>query len=306
MLDLFDAQRRERVASQVWAVDREFRLLVAACSLMVLLIVVEPWFGLLSPVRFVAGFAFAFFIPGYAICTALFPARNDLDGIARAGVSIGLSIAWTPVLALILDGLPWGLQLWSIAIGQAVTVLAFSQIGAWRRARLIGELAYTPGVAWRPRRWWKSLQRPARVAYAVTMAALLVVGLSIGWIFLGSGADTEPTEFYMLGAGGLAEDYPREARIGDPLDLTIGIANTSGSNRTFRVEVWVQDTWSPERRAQIKALEPFTVAGEGTVELPVHWTMPWSGDDQQVDIFLFMDDDGTPHRSLRLFLDVAD
>jgi uncharacterized membrane protein len=74
--------------------------------------------GLLQIVRLPLGLVYILYVPGYCLTAALFPAQEDLDGIERVGLSLGLSVAWVPVLALILDWLPWGLRLWPILLGR--------------------------------------------------------------------------------------------------------------------------------------------------------------------------------------------
>src|SRR4029453_5369256 len=58
----------------------------------------------------------ALLAPGYALTVALFPRRDQIDGLARAALSFGLSVAVLPVLALVLNALPWGIRPWPIAL----------------------------------------------------------------------------------------------------------------------------------------------------------------------------------------------
>jgi uncharacterized membrane protein len=67
------------------------------------------------PVRIPLGLAMVLFLPGYTLIAALFPEKEDLDGIERVALSFGLSIAVVPLMGL---GLTTplgasGLYLWS-------------------------------------------------------------------------------------------------------------------------------------------------------------------------------------------------
>ncbi|MBV9358221.1 MAG: DUF1616 domain-containing protein, partial [Chloroflexi bacterium] len=60
-------------------------------------VLVEPyWQWLRVPVGVVS----VLILPGYALCLALFPRFEDLDGLGRVGLSTGLSLAQCPLLAL--------------------------------------------------------------------------------------------------------------------------------------------------------------------------------------------------------------
>ena len=262
----------------------------------------------LRPLRLLLGLAYVLYVPGYCLTAALFPGRTDLDGIERTGLSLGLSIAWVPVLALILDRLPWGLRLWPIAWGVLISILLFSGVAIWRRARLPLSTAHVPDMNWQPRRWWGALSRLEKRIYQLCALALLLAGGAAAFVFLVPSPDEFMTEFYMLGAEGLAESYPREAAVGEELTVTMGISNLERDEQTYRVEVWVVDTWTPDRKELVSTAGPFTLPQADQLTQSIGWAMPWAGDDQQVELLLFIQDqDSTePYRRLRLWLDVSE
>jgi len=47
------------------------------------------------------------------------------------------------------------------------------------------------------------------------------------------------TEFYILGPGGMASDYPTNLTIGQEGNITIGIANHEYRTVTYAVEIWL-------------------------------------------------------------------
>ena len=264
--------------------------------------------ALMQAPRLLLGFAYVLFVPGYWLTAALFPAATDLDGVERAGLSLGLSVAWVPLLALALDRLPWGLRLWPILLGEVVSVLLFGAVALWRRARLPAAAAYAAPFGWRPRRWWRALSSPEKRIYQMCAAALLAAGLAAAWVLLVPTPGELMTEFYILGAEGLVEKYPRQAAPGRPRTVTAGIHNLEREATTYWVEVWAVDPWSG-RREQVGAAGPFLLRRGETVEQPLSWAMPWPGEDQMVAFYLFIAPEGDPaepYRRLRLWLDVAE
>src|SRR6266705_2796807 len=50
------------------------------------------------------------FVPGYVLMAALFPRAKEIDWIERVALSLGLSIAVVPLLALLLNFTPFGIR----------------------------------------------------------------------------------------------------------------------------------------------------------------------------------------------------
>lgn len=262
---------------------------------------------LLAVLRLLLGLVYVLYVPGYCLTVALFPRADDLDGIERAGLSLGLSIAWVPVLALGLDQLPWGLRLWPIFLGEIASILLFGAAAVWRRGRLPSEQAHAPDVVWRPRPWWRGLRMLERRVYLLCAGALLVAGLAATWIFLAPSPNELMTEFYILGQEGLAKDYPRQAAVGETLAVTMGITNREREAMTYTVEVWAVDPWSTQQLL-VGTAGPFSLPAGESVEKPLNFWMPWAGDDMMVVFSLHAVErpDDEPYRSLSLWLDVTD
>ncbi|MFX1486634.1 MAG: DUF1616 domain-containing protein [Promethearchaeota archaeon] len=84
--------------------------------------------------RWVLGALFVFFLPGYALTTAIFPLK-DLDSVEEIALSFGLSLAVTPLLGLMLNFTPWGITLTPILICLAMMTGVAMTIGAYRKAK---------------------------------------------------------------------------------------------------------------------------------------------------------------------------
>ena len=261
---------------------------------------------LLKALQIPLGLAFVLYIPGYLLQALFFPKKEDLDGIERAGLSLGLSVAIITLLALLLDALPWGLRPWPIILAQGGLVLLLGLAVALLRWRLPRGEAYAPRVRPQPGEWWAGLGRGERVAMLGMGGALLLALLIAAWVFLVPSPGEFMTEFYMLGKEGLAEDYPRAAAVGEALTVTMGITNRERGAHTYYVEGWVQDGWDETRRQQVGLYGPYDLAVGETVEVPLSWQMPWAGEDQQVEFLLFMVGEEGAYRELRLWVDVEE
>ena len=62
------------------------------------LLIVAVYLLPLPTLRILLGGPFVLFFPGYTMVAALFPGRDDLEGLERLGLSLGLSIAILPCL----------------------------------------------------------------------------------------------------------------------------------------------------------------------------------------------------------------
>lgn len=86
--------------------------------------------------RIILGVPFLFFFPGYALVTALFIKKEELDGIERVLLSLVMSIVIILLLGLILNYTPWGIRLEPILYSTALFIFITSVIAWLRRGQL--------------------------------------------------------------------------------------------------------------------------------------------------------------------------
>ena len=89
-----------------------------------------------SPIIFLRsslGIVFVLFLPGYAFIKMLFPQRppiptnnNNIDNIERIALSLGMSIALSPIVGLILNYTPLGIRLTPITLSLLGLTVAFA------------------------------------------------------------------------------------------------------------------------------------------------------------------------------------
>ena len=59
-------------------------------------------------------------LPGFALTAVLFPSNDGPDAVARAALSVALSLATIPFVALAIDRSPWRIERVSVTIGLAL------------------------------------------------------------------------------------------------------------------------------------------------------------------------------------------
>ncbi|HEY8478158.1 MAG TPA: DUF1616 domain-containing protein [Chloroflexota bacterium] len=259
---------------------------------------------LLAPLRLVLGVLYVLWAPGFCLVAALFPRRADVDGFDRLGLSLGLSVALVPLLALAIDALPWGLRLWPMVASLGAATGCFAAVAWYRRSRVPPAERYAPALTWQPRQWWRTLHPGERWTYRLVGGALGVALLSGAWLLATPTPGERTTEFYMLGREGRAEGFPATVVPDQDLAVTVGIANHEGRTRVYRVEVWVVDGWNPSYRTLVARTGPIVLESEREHRRTVTWRMPRAEEDQQVQLFLFVDGGEEPYRALRLWVDV--
>jgi hypothetical protein len=106
--------------------------ILAVVASVSLLIYAMPAIEVMSYIRYILGVTFVLYLPGYVVVEALYANRKDLDEPERLVLSVGLSLAFVPLLALILAYTPWGVSLSSVVSLFSAFVVAFGLLAAQR------------------------------------------------------------------------------------------------------------------------------------------------------------------------------
>lgn len=282
-------------------IKNEF-LWIILIGLVLLVLMAADVRGLPAPLpvlRLLLGLAFVLFVPGYTLQAALFPRADDLDGPERLALSFGLSLAVIPPISLVLDKLPWGIRLWPIVVSLALFILACSAVAVYRRGRLTKEEPFALALEVDLGGWWSAQDRTYRILYGILALALLTAALSATAIVVSPKPGEQLTEFYVLGPEGLAENYPREAVIGQPVTVSIGIANHEGVSAEYRLEVH-------SGAHLIGQAGPMHLEAGEIDERPVSFVPAEVGDNVKVEFLLYRDGGAETYRTLRLWIKVKE
>lgn len=273
-------------------IRNEFAIIGALSIALALLITVAD----IHALRVALGLPFVLFFPGYTLIAALFPGREDLDGIERVALSFGLSIAVVPLIGLILNYTPWGIRLYPILISLMFFILAMSFLGWYRRKRLPEEkrLALVLNFTLPD---WKGMSRLDRVLSVLLVASILFAVGSLAYVITTPKVGEKFTEFYILGPGGKAEGYPRELKAGQEATVILGVVNHEYSAVEYRVEIRAADK-------VIKTMDSIKLDHEGKYENPVSFSVKQTGQKIKVEFLLYRSSDSEPYRNLHLWVDV--
>ena len=236
-----------------------------------------------SPVRVALGLVVVLAAPGYALMSALFPRSDDIDGVERLALTLGLSIAATPLVGLVLNATPWGIRLVPMAVGLTLFTALFTALAAWRRRRAGPEQAFT----WP---WGTPLMRQGSLLAAGVMAVLLGVPA----LAVALRPPEHATEFYVLGSTGQLQSYPTRLEPGEPFTITLGITNHEREALSFRLGIPFDLRYDQARTTVIEPGDRW----QRTLEL----TAPESQGRTRLEFELYRPDDTEPYRSLHLFV----
>ncbi|MCK4678981.1 MAG: DUF1616 domain-containing protein [Bacteroidales bacterium] len=257
-------------------------------------------------IRTVLGLPIVLFFPGYALIAALFPRKDDLDGIERVALSFGLSIAVVPLLGLGLNYTPWGIRLIPILITLVIFTLGMCVITIYRRSELPEEEAFSVPFA----ALYASLSeeiftspqsRLDKMLTVILVISILVSVIMLVYVVVTPKQGEKFTEFYILGPGGMADDYPTELNISDNKMVIVGIVNHEYDVVSYSLELVLDN----ELLAQYQ--ETIMLSHNETWERNVTFTPDKAGEDMKLQFLLYKEYNYTaPYRDLHLWINVSD
>lgn len=251
----------------------------------------------IDTIRIILGIPFVLFFPGYTLISALFPSKASQSGVERIAFGFGLSMAVVPLIGLVLNYTPWGINIYPVLISLVIFILAISIIAMIRRNRLIDEDRFRvsfkidyPGCL---SSGW--LNKSLTVLMAI--AILSVIG-AIAYVISTPKIGEKLTEFYILGPDGKAEGYPRKIRSGESASVIVGIVNHEQETMAYRLVINIDNIQSIYNGSIVLSKEELW---EQTVKV----TPTLAGDNQKVEFYLYKGVSHQPYTALRLWLDVV-
>jgi uncharacterized membrane protein len=229
----------------VWLDLAALSVLTVAATVVSLLAGGGPWAG-------VAAVMLVFFVPGYVVVAALYPAGSDapaddrsLDGVARVALSFGLSVLIAPVLGLLWLTLLGGTTLALLGLLLVVVVLG-APVAVWRRVSVTPGRRFrmpVPGMA----TIRAGLVDPPLADAALNLlvaAALVSAALAGGLAFFAPVEGTGYTTFGVLtedASGDLqAADLPTQLASGESATVTLRVDNAEHERVEYTVVAELQ------------------------------------------------------------------
>ncbi|GAB4315877.1 MAG: hypothetical protein Kow0019_16240 [Methanobacteriaceae archaeon] len=252
-------------------------------------------------VRTVLGLIFILFIPGYSLIAALFPRKQDLDGIERLALSFGLSIAITPLIGLILNYTPYGTRLDPILIALSLVTFLLIAAAYLRRRRIPEDDKFHLNLGVHFQHLKSSFNQESRLDKILSVILIISIILAISatiYIILTPKEGEKFTEFYILGPGGKASDYPTNLTVGETGKLIVGVVNHEYSNVTYNLLVSFNGTPVTSRN--------ITLVHNQKWEQSISFNATNPGTNQKLELLLYkLPDKEKAYRSLHLWVDVT-
>ena len=246
--------------------------------------------------RIIIGLPFVLFFPGYTLIAALFTKKDAIGGIERLALSFGLSIAVVPLIGLILN-YTWEISLYPVLISITVFIVIMCAVTWFRRRQIPPEQRYEPDITFKKPEWEgrSRLDRSLSVVLAISIVA--AVGTLI-YVVAAPKVGEKFTEFYILGSGGVAADYPTELSLGEEAQLIVGIINHEQEPAAYYVKITID-------AEQVQQTESIALANNESWEENVSFAPTKTGDEQKVEFLLYMNNESTYYLSTHLWLNVS-
>ncbi|MEZ5336044.1 MAG: DUF1616 domain-containing protein [Methanolobus sp.] len=281
-------------------------LIVIAFTLLTSFFVILPFLSE-NPLRIVFGLLMVLFLPGYALIAALFPGKEDLDGIERLSLSFGLSIAVVPLIGLVLNYTPWGIRLVPILVSLTIFTLSMVAVAVYRRQQLGSNAFSVPFMDIYESIESELTSKPeSKFDQALTIIlvlSILLAAVTLVYVVVTPKQGEKFTEFYILGPDGMADNYSTQLVKGEKTDVIVGIVNHEYSLVNYSVVIKLDE----EEVDVPDELKHIALNHNETWEVGVSFAPAVSGDNMKLQYLLFREDNMTEsYRDLHLWINVSE
>jgi len=290
-------------------------------DVLVILLILCINFVPITPVRIILGLPFLLFFPGYTLMVALFPRKDERDVIELIALSFGMSIAITALIGLGLNYTSWGIRLLPVLYSISIFVIGMSIVAMFRRSRL-KQPAFTSEITIRFPGWGGSrLDKTLSILLAISiLGAVGVLAYTVAFPKVGE----KFTEFYILGRGGMAQDYPAQFALNNGKvssvtyssnvtvsnsgggQITLGVVNHEQQKTSYRIAVSIdgQSINVLYNGSSISSIQPIELDNDGKWEQLIQFAPLHTGDNQKVEFLLYKDGSAEAYQSLHIWINV--
>jgi uncharacterized membrane protein len=261
-----------------------------------------------SFIRTVLGLPLILFLPGYALVTLLFPTKQGLEGIERAALSVGMSVAIVPLIGLVLNNTSFGIREMPLLASLSVFIFLTCAAAYVRRRQLPEDKAFTVSfrdsvhsllveVLGKPE---SSTEKTLRVFLIISILSLIGAAAYVTI----TPHEQEPfTEFYILGSDGKANNYTTEYVKGESGTVIIGVTNHEHRTVDYTLDVRLEN----KSLALPENLRHIQLEDNTTLEEPLEITPSIEGKNMELQFLLFNDiEKEVPYEDLRLWINVTE
>ncbi len=132
----------------------------------------------------------------------------------------------------------------------------------------------------------------------IVFAILIVATIAaIVWLAVSPEKGERFTEYYMLGSGGKADDYPSDIQAGRAATVIIGIVNREHEPASYHVLAQIDNS-------TVGQVDTINLSDGQKWEQPVNFTPTKAGNSQKVKFMLYKNEQIDPYLSLNLWINV--
>ncbi len=251
--------------------------------------------------RIAFGLAFVLFIPGYSLVSALFPGKLQISGTERMALGFGLSIAVVPLIGFALNFTPAGITLYPVLISIFAFILLAGSIAWYRRSKLAPEERFTlPADFGRGsiRRLFSGRSKLDKILNSSLALAFLAAVITLGFVVSNPRSGERFSEFYILGEGGIADNYPTSLEVGQTASVTAGIVNHEQATATYRVEININGS-------SAGSYGPVTLEEGESWQQDLAFTPVSAGLSEKVEFELYLNGSSDVYLSTHIWIDVG-
>ncbi|MCD4807636.1 MAG: DUF1616 domain-containing protein [Methanococcoides sp.] len=261
-----------------------------------------------TAIRTILGLPMVLFLPGYALIAALFPKKDDLDGIERVALSFGLSIAVLPLIGLGLNFTPWGIRLLPILASVSFFTIAMCVVTVFRR-RVLPEgeefnvpfsaayLSLKDGMSKKPD------NRLDMILSIILVLSIIASIVTLAYVVVTPKEGEKFTEFYILGMDGMSDGYPTNFTLGQSGNVIVGVVNHEYEITDYSLELLLENDSSSVENERLY----LTLGHNETWEGELSFTPESVGGDMKLQFLLYKNGNMTvPYRDLHLWIDVME
>jgi len=252
---------------------------IILCLVLTIVLIPLVLLNINPALRIVLGLPSILFIPGYVLIFSLFPNKKTdkgIDVIERVALSFGLSIAVVPLISLGLNYTMWGITLESILTSLFIFTTSMSLISVYRwiktdeKKRFVITFKLT---------FLKSKDKLDKALNIILVLSIVIACGSLVYVITIPKTGEKFTEFYILGSGDIADEYPRDLTTNDTGFVIIGISNHEYKKVNYTVEVWLINQTTIENKTTYNNAwflnKKNVVLNHSVIDIEKRWTPQW-------------------------------
>lgn len=240
---------------------------------------------------------FALFLPGFLLTAVLFPKKDEIDGLTRITISVGLSIIIVPLIGLLLNYLSLGVKLLPMMLSLIFLDTFLLFLSWYRRTNLPEEKRFSLTLTIDLLKWSNKTKETNIIHAALLITGFLLIFTSV-FILSSPKTDKNFTEFYITGLDDITAGYPKQLQVGENGTVKAVIVNNEHQKTRYRMDILVDGDI-------FQTISPIDIKKQEKQEITVLFNTEELNDLVNVEFLLYRDgQDMKPYRQLRLWVEI--